>query len=67
MIGRRPWRVTGRGGKIAPMGITGKPVLIDKLKPELPSQVVKLVADDMERAVKEREAKKAKKKSKSKR
>jgi len=49
------------------MGITGKPVLIDKLKPELPSQVVKLVADDMERAVKEREAKKAKKKSKSKR
>ena len=61
---------TTEDGKIGLMGtdrLTGKPLLIDKLKPELGGQLVKLVADDMERAAKEREAKKAKKKSKSKR
>ena len=40
----------------------GKPLLIDKLRPELGGEVVKLVSDDMERAVKEREERKAKKK-----
>ena len=67
---RRAWRLTTEDGKIGLMGtdrLTGKPLLIDKLKPELGGQLVKLVADDMERAAKEREAKKAKKKSKSKR
>ena len=47
--------------------LKGKPLLIDKLKPELGGEVVKLVADDMERAVKERAERDAKKKKKAKR
>jgi hypothetical protein len=46
--------------------VKGDPVLIDKLKPELGGKLVKLVADDMERAAREREAKKAKAKKKKK-
>ena len=33
-----------------PKHLTGKPVLMDKLNPELGGKVVKLVGEDMERA-----------------
>ena len=36
-------------------GIKGKPVLLDKLNPEIGAKLVKAVADDMERAKQARE------------
>ena len=43
------------------MAITPKPVLIDRLVPDLGGKVVKLVIDDMERARLEREERKKRK------
>ena len=47
-----------------PNSIKGNPLVIDKLKPELGGELVKAVADDMERVKREAEEKKKKDKKK---
>ena len=49
------------------MATTPKPILIGRVDAELPGKLVRLVADDMERARQEREERAKKKKAKSKR